>query len=128
MLDEEHAEAVFRGEPPQIGFECRGFAWVEACRRFVEAQEARVEAHGPGDLEPALRAVGQRAGEIVGPRGQPHALQPDHRLVDRRFLGHTEGRQSEQALDLKQTASAHRPVLRHQQIFEAVSPANSRMF
>ena len=43
-------------------------ARVEAGRRFVEAEQHRVGAHGARDLEPALLAIGQVAGEIVGAR------------------------------------------------------------
>ncbi len=46
--------------------ELRDFARVEAGGRLVEAEQHRVGAHGAGDFEPALRAVGQVAGRIVG--------------------------------------------------------------
>ena len=46
--------------------ELGAFARVEAGRRLVEAEQHRVGAHGARDFEPALRAVGQVAGRIVG--------------------------------------------------------------
>ena len=58
------------------------FAIVEAGGGFVEAQQHRVGTHGAGDLEPALRAVGQRAGGIVGAVGEADAIEPVARLVD----------------------------------------------
>ena len=42
------------------------FARVEAGGRLVEAEQHRIGAHGAGDLEPPLGAVGQVAGRIVG--------------------------------------------------------------
>ena len=60
------------------------FARVQARRRLVEAEQLRVGAHRPRDLEPPLRAIGQLAGRPVGIGDEPDALQPAARLVDRR--------------------------------------------
>ena len=49
------------------------FARVEAGRRLVEAQQHRAGAHGARDLQPALRAIGQRAGRLVGTATRPSA-------------------------------------------------------
>ena len=44
-------------------------ARVEAGRRLVEAEQQRVGAHGAGDFEAALIAVGQVARRLVGAVG-----------------------------------------------------------
>ena len=43
---------------------------VGAGRRLVEQQDTGVGAERAGDLQPALLAVRQRAGQLVGPLGQ----------------------------------------------------------
>ena len=57
-------------------------AVVEPGGRLVEAEQHRIGAHGARDFEPALRAVGQGAGGIVGARGEADAVEPVARLVD----------------------------------------------
>ena len=64
--------------------ELGALARVEAGGRLVEAEQHRVGAHGARDLEPALRAVGQVAGRIVGAVDQADAVEPVARLLDRR--------------------------------------------
>ena len=60
------------------------FARVEAGGRLVEAEQHRVGAHRAGDLEPALRAIGQVAGGVVGAVDQADPLEPVVGLLDRR--------------------------------------------
>ena len=66
----------------QIG----GLARVEAGRRLVEAQQARLGAHGARDLELALVAVGQGAGVPVGLGGEAGAVEPELGELDRLAL------------------------------------------
>ena len=66
--------------------ELGGFARIEAGGRLVEAEEERLGAHGAGDLEPALGAIGQVAGRVVGALDEVDLLEPVDRLVDRRGL------------------------------------------
>ena len=54
--------------------ELGAFIVVQPGGRLVEAQQHRVGAHGAGDFEPALRAVGQGAGRIVGALREPDAI------------------------------------------------------
>ena len=63
--------------------ERRRFARVEAGGRLVEAEQLRPGAHGARDLEPALRAIGQVAGRIVGAIDQIGLLQPVPGKLDR---------------------------------------------
>ena len=58
-------------------------ARVEARRRLVEAEQHRLGAHGARDLEPALGAVGQIAGRIVGAIGEADLLEPRLRRARR---------------------------------------------
>ena len=58
------------------------FAIVQPGSRLVEAQQHRVGAHGAGDFEPPLRAVGEGARRIVGAVGKADAIEPVARLVD----------------------------------------------
>ena len=66
VLDEQHGVALDRGcvriRPPSVSLLGR----VEAGGRLVEQQQLRLGRHRPGDLEPALVAVGQVAGGVVG--------------------------------------------------------------
>jgi hypothetical protein len=67
--------------------ELGAFARVEAGGRLVEAQQHRFGAHRARDFEPALRAIGQFAGGIVGAVEQADAVEPERAPLDRRALG-----------------------------------------
>ena len=76
VLDQQQRAAVVADAQQQL-VELVGLARVEAGGRFVQAQQHRVGAHRARDLQPPLRAIGQRAGGIVGARGQADRVQPD---------------------------------------------------
>ena len=67
------------GASRQLG----ALARIEPGGRLIEAEQHRLGAHGAGDFQPALRAIGQFAGRIVGARGQADPVEPIARLVDR---------------------------------------------
>ena len=78
--------------------ELGAFARVEAGGRLVEAEQHRIGAHGARDLEPALRAIGQIAGRIVGAVDAGRCLSSQYaRLVDRRASAAAIGGQAEHA-------------------------------
>src|SRR5215468_1459815 len=81
----------------QIAAEFGALIRIEAGGRLVEAKQHRVRAHGARDLQPALAAIGQFAGRIVGTVGKGGAVQPVARLVDRGALRPRVGAQSERA-------------------------------
>ena len=66
VLDQQHRDAVLVADEAQQLVQLGGFARVEAGGRLVEAEQRRVGAHGAGDLQPALGAIGQVAGRVVG--------------------------------------------------------------
>ena len=96
---------------------CR-FARVQAGRRLVEAEQLRVGAHGAGDLQPALRAVGEVGGRIVGAVDEADLLQPAARLLDRLRLGLLVAGKAEHAEDRHAGGDHQRVVLRDHQVLE----------
>ena len=76
---------VADGEQQRV--ELGAFARIEAGGRLVEAEQHRIGAHGARDLEPALRAIGQVAGRIVGALDQADPVEPVARLLDRGAFG-----------------------------------------
>ena len=56
---------------------------IETGGGFVETQQDRVGAHGAGDLQPALRSIGQGAGRLVGLRSRCDRFQPICGAFDR---------------------------------------------
>ena len=64
-----------------------GFGGVHAGRGLVEREELRIGGERPGDLEPALVAVGQVPREVVGALGDADVLeQLEGALFDRPLL------------------------------------------
>ncbi len=94
------------------------FARVEAGGRLVEAQQHRVGAHGAGDLQAALVAVGQRAGRIVGAVRQLDAIEPIAGDVDRRRLGLLVARRADEAEQRPSRCAHQRIVLRDDEVLE----------
>ena len=74
MLDDDQGEArsfQLQNELPEPG----GFHLVHARGRLVQQEKARAEGQGPGDLHPALVAVGQGARDSARP-GPPARAGP----------------------------------------------------
>ena len=67
----------FADLPDELG-EHRRLVRVGACRRLVEKQQPRLGGKRAGDLEPALRAVGQLPGQGVRLRRQADPLEERH--------------------------------------------------
>ena len=86
------------------------FARVEAGGGLVQAQQHRIGAHGAGDFEPTLRAVGQFAGRIVGAIDQADLVEPVLGALHRLRLGGAIGRRAEQA-EHGETARQHQGVV-----------------
>ena len=109
---------MFVADGEQQFVEFGALARIEAGRRLVEAEQHRIGAHGAGDFEPPLRAIGQFAGRIVGALDQADAVEPRARLVDRRALGGRVGGKAEHAEE-RIAGGEHQPVvLGDQQILQ----------
>ena len=118
MLDQEDGGAQFGADREQQFAQRRALPRVQSGGRLIEAEQRRFGAHRTGDFEPALVAIGQVAGGIIGAVEQSNPLQPDLRQIDgARFRG-PPGRRADQA-EKSQTGSQHqRVVLRHHQILQ----------
>ena len=66
VLDQQDRCTLGVADVMQQPVECRALLGVQARRRFVEAQQDGIGAHGARDLKAALIAIGQFAGRIVG--------------------------------------------------------------
>ena len=94
-------------------------ARVEAGGGLVEAQQARLGAHGAGDLELALVAVGQGAGVPVGLVGQAGALEPVAARARSPPAPQRGRRRGPSRPSDTEAGRPHQPVvLRHDQILE----------
>ena len=81
VLDQQHRVAVvadLADEPHELVLLRR----VEARRRLVQAEQLRLGGQRPGDLQPALVAVGQVLRLVGGAVGDAHELQQRHRALD----------------------------------------------
>ena len=76
VFDEKDRHVFVLADVEQQAVEILGFARVEAGGRLVEAQHDGPCAHGAGDLQPALVAIGKVAGGIVGAVDEAGLLQP----------------------------------------------------
>ena len=118
VLDQQDRGVVVVADRAQERVEIGRFARIEAGGRLVEAEQHRIGAHGAGDLEPALGAVGQLAGRIVGAVDQADLVEPVFRALDRLGLAGAVARRADQA-EHRHAARAHqRIVVRDQQVFE----------
>jgi hypothetical protein len=77
VLDEEDRDAGVADLPDELGQHGR-LVRVGACRRLVEEQQPRLGGKRAGDLETALRAVGQLSGQRVRLRRQADPLEERH--------------------------------------------------
>ena len=64
VLDEQHGDAGVADLADQVE-QRRLLGRVEPGRRLVQAQQRRLGGQRPGDLQPALVAVGQVAGQLL---------------------------------------------------------------
>ena len=118
VLDEEDGRAVLLSDELQEFVEFVRFARIEAGGGLVEAQQQRFRAHGTGDLETPLRAVGQVGGGIVGAVDEMDLLQPVDRPVDRFPLRPLVGGNAHDAAEGERGGLHQRVVLRHQEVFQ----------
>src|SRR5262249_5736179 len=94
MLDQEDRNAVLLPDVEQEVVQLGAFTWVEAGRGFIKAEQNRIGAHRPRDLEAALRAVRQIARGVIRAGGQIDPVQPFPRALNRRALGPSKGRKA----------------------------------
>ena len=66
MLDQQHRDLERIPYLPDVLHQLRRLRRVHARRRLVQQQQTRVRCQRPQDLQPPLRAVGQRARPLVG--------------------------------------------------------------
>ena len=86
------------------------FARVEAGGGLVEAQQHRIDAHCAGDLQPALRAVRELAGGIVGALQETDLVEPIFGAFNRPGLGGAVVRRAEQA-EHRHAARPHQQIM-----------------
>ena len=118
MLDQEDRGAMLVADGAQEFVEFRALAVVEAGGRLVEAKQHRIGAHGAGDFEPALGAVGQGAGGVVGARGEADAVEPISCLVDGGGFGAGVGARAEEPKHGESRGQHQRVVLGDQEVFQ----------
>ncbi len=112
MLDQEDRGGLVGADGVEVVPELGALVRIEAGRGLVEAEQHRVGAHRPRDLEAALVAIGQLAGGIVGAADEPGLLEPIPGLVDGRAFGPSIGRQAERAEHRPSGCAHERIVLR----------------
>ncbi len=101
VLDQQDTHLVLVADELQKLVELLGFTGIQARRRLVQAEQHRLGAHGPRDLQAPLVAVGQVAGLLVGRLGQLRVVQPIFGQLDRLDLGHAVPLEAEvQAVEL----------------------------
>lgn len=93
-------------------------ARVEAGGRLVQAQELRPRAHGAGNLQTALRAVGKVAGRIVRAVDQVRLLEPVLGEFDRFGVRTAIAAETEKAEDRVAGGPHQHVVLRHQEVLQ----------
>ena len=98
-----------------------GLDVVHAGGRLVEDQQRGLGRQRPGDLEPALVAVGQRRRPGAGRVGQPHPAQAPGGLLERRLLvaaGRGQPQQPAQERGPADQVAADQHVLQRRQAVE----------
>ena len=109
--------------------ELGAFAVVEAGRRLVEAEQHRLGAHRARDFEPALRAIGQRAGGVVGAIDKADPVEPVTRPLDCLRLGARDSvRDPNRPSTVKPEATISVLCCATRRFSSSVMPANSRTF
>ncbi len=118
VLDQQDRRLVLVADHVEQRVELERLAGVEAGGGFVEAEHHRVGAHRAGDLETALRAIGQFAGGIVGALGEADLLQPVFGALDRLALGGAIAGKAEHAEERHAAGDHQAVVVRDHQVFE----------
>ena len=81
VLDQAHGQLEVVSDLPDKGGELIGLLGGHAGRGLVQQEELGVGGQGPGDLQPALLAVGQGGGQLVLYVIQPHRPQKLRHLL-----------------------------------------------
>src|SRR5579872_7140709 len=118
MLDEEDRDPLLVADLAQEPGELGRFPGVEAGRRLIEAEKHRPGRERPGDLEPALRAIGKASRRLIGAWKKLHQIEEEGGLLDRLALGRAmRGKPEEPAQRIE--ARPHQGVmLRHHHVFK----------
>ena len=110
VLDQQDRGVVLVADRIEQDVELERFARIEAGGGLVEAQQDRIGAHRARDLEPALRAIGQFAGGIVGAVDEADLVEPVFGALDRLRFGAAIARRAEQA-EHREAARQHQAVV-----------------
>ena len=115
MFDQQHRYAELAAQLVDQVLQLDLLLRVEAGRRLVEHQEARLGDHAARDLQAPLVPVRQRARRPVRDRRQPHPVEPHGRAFERFLLGTAIRGRREQA---GQQPRLHLAVLRDEQVLD----------
>ena len=118
MFDQQDGDDLFLLDVTQQAVQFFGLARVEAGGRFVETQQHGLGAHGAGDFEAPLGAIGQVARRIVGAVDEPDLLQPVRRQFDGLLVGFPVDAGAEDAAHRIARGPHQSVVLRHHKVLE----------
>ena len=106
VVDDQQAEAAIAGQFGEDRQQLGGLHLVHPGGGLVEQQESRIGGQRPGDLDPALVAVAEAEGEVIGAPRQAEFGEQRQRLVAPRL--------APRAMD---QGGSH-DVLKHRQVVE----------
>lgn len=115
VFDQHNGHVVVVTQMANHAAERLGFLRIKPCGRFVQADDLRSCAHGAGDFQTALLAVGKLTGKTVGAIHQVHHFEPVERRVHGVFLGLAVGLGVE---DARQHVAIDPHVLCDQQVLD----------
>ncbi len=118
VLDQQQSDALPLPDRQEEMVEFRRLSRVQARGRLVEAEQHRIDAHGPRDLGAPLLAVGERRRWLVGPCRQLHAVEPVAGEIDRRAFRLAVAAEAEEAADRPLRGVHQLVVLGDDQVFE----------
>ena len=119
VLDEEDRDLVLAADEAEELVEFGRLARVEAGGRLVEAEEQRIGAHGAGDLQPSLGAIGQVGRRIVGAVDQVDLLEPVDAPSRSPSCGRRDSRRGRSRPPIVEARGRHQlVVLRDHQVLE----------
>ena len=74
MLNQQHGFALGLDFEQQLT-QCQFFSGIHTRRWLIECQQLRIGSQGPGNFQPPLIAIRQKARRTVGKLGNPDELQ-----------------------------------------------------
>ena len=118
MFNQEYSNVMVLADAEKQLVELIRLAWIEPSSRLIQAQEDRVGAHGPGNFQAALVAIGQVAGRIIGTVYKIYFFEPVFAFFNRRIFGPSENRAAQYACDCKARSLHQHIVLGHHEVFQ----------